>query len=425
MSRFILAHRIALDPNREQRRYFAQACGVARFAYNWGLAEWKRMREAGEKPTAGKLAKKLNAIKGEQFPWMYDVTKCAPQHALIALGKAFERFFKHIAAVKAGAKDIQKVGYPQFKRKHAARDSFRADNGPLKGKPTFKVEGKCLWLPRIGWVRMHEALRFDGKDRKGGTTGRIRPLGKLLSVTVSRTGDRWFASITVELVDYVVPARENQAVGGVDLGITTLATLHDGTKVDGPRALRKELTKLRRLNRSLSRKKKFSKNWQKAKQRLARHHQRIKNLRRDSMHKLTTGLIREFTVLGIEDLNVRGMLQNRRLARSVGDAGFYEFRRQLEYKAALYGSQVFVAERWFASSKTCSCCGVKVAELPLKARQWSCSACGTQHDRDVNAAINLRNMAASSAATACGAGGSGPDAGGLDETNRDETGTSS
>jgi putative transposase len=373
------SHRIALDPNDRQATYCARACGTARFAYNWALAEWQRQYKEGGTPSEAALRRQLNDIKAEQFPWMLEVTKNAPQQAIKNLGAAFKRFF------------TGKGQYPRFKKKGVA-DGFRADNGTDKNHPhAVEVNGRRVKLPVIGWVRMHEPLRFNGK---------------IQSVVVSRTADRWFVSVTVE-VDQVTPVRENQAAGGVDLGVSSLATLSDGSTFDGPKALRFNLARLKRLSRSLSRKVKGSTNWRKAKAKIARLHARISNIRADALHKLTTELVGRFTVIGIEDLNVRGMMANDRLSRSIADMGFHEFRRQLAYKAAMYGSQVVVADRWYPSSKTCSDCGMVLEALPLSVREWDCLDCGAHHDRDVNAAKNLMKLAVSSTVTACGEEGAG------------------
>jgi putative transposase len=369
----ILAHKIALDPNVEQAVYFARACGTARFAWNWALSEWQRQYKEGGKPSEAALRKQLNTAKREQFPWMLEVTKVAPQQAIKNLGAAFKRFFEG------------KAKYPRFKKK-GIHDSFRAENGP----GTFAFDEKRIKLPVVGWVKMRETLRLEGK---------------ILSATVSRVADRWFVSVTVE-VAHQVPVRENQAVGGVDLGVKALATMSDGGAVEGPKALRSNLKKLRRLSRSLSRKVKGSANRRKAKAKIARLHTRISNIRKDGLHKLTTELVNRFAVIGIEDLNVKGMMANGKLSRAVADMSFHEFRRQLDYKAAMAGTRIVVADRWFPSSKTCSDCGHVVPTLPLSVRDWVCPACGSVHDRDRNAAINLMNIAASSAVTTCGAGSS-------------------
>lgn len=207
----------------------------------------------------------------------------------------------------------------------------------------------------------------------------------------------------------ICPCRKPKPkAGGGDLGVSTLATLSTGKRIPGPKAHKRLLGCLKRLSRALSRKVKGSNNRRKAKQKLARLHARIANIRQDSLHQLTTGVTRQFHTIGIEDLNVKGMVRNRCLARAVSDMGFYELRRQLEYKAALRGGMVKVADRWYPSSKTCSCCGHVLDDLPLAVRTWRCPGCKTEHDRDINAAINLRNMAASSTAAARGGEGAGP-----------------
>lgn len=370
----IIAHKIALDPNKKQAEHFAQACGVARFAWNWALAEWQRQYQARkddpnlQAPSAVALQRQMNAIKREQFPWMADVTTTAQKYPIINLGEAFKRFF------------TGKSKYPQFKKK-GVHDSFRADNGM-----GMSVDGRKIRLPKIGWVRMRQELRFNGK---------------IVSAVVSRTADRWFVSITVE-IDHQVPHRENQAVVGVDLGVKTLATMSDGSICVGPKALSYYLAKLKRLSRAMSRKKKGSANRRKAQMKLARLHARISNIRNDVLHKLTTYLTQTFTTIVIEDLNVKGMAKNRHLARAISDVGMGEFRRQLEYKAPMRGAQVILTDRWFASSKTCSICGHHYKELTLREREWTCPDCGTVHDRDFNAARNLAKLAVSPTVAACG-----------------------
>ncbi|WP_174502099.1 RNA-guided endonuclease TnpB family protein [Acidiphilium sp. C61] len=376
----LIAHRIALDPNNVQATYLARAAGTARFAYNWALAEWKRQYEAWKadnslpKPSQAALRCQLNAVKREQFPWMLEVTKNAPQMAIIQLGQAFQNFF-------AG-----RARYPQF-RKKGVHDRFTLTNDQ------FDIDGSRIRIPNLGWVRMRETLRFAGK---------------IMSATISRVADRWFVSIAVDTPDSShLPKAENQGEAGVDLGVSALATLSTGEVIPGPKPHKALLDRLRRLSRSLSRKQKGSTNRRKAKAKLAKLHASIAAIRSDALHKLTTDLTRRFHTIGIEDLNVRGMVRNRHLARSIADMGFFEFRRQLEYKAAIRGGQVVVADRFYASSKTCSACGHKLDNLPLPVREWTCPSCGTVHDRDVNAAVNLKNMAVSSTVAACGEEGSG------------------
>jgi len=365
----LIAHRIALAPNNTQATYLARAAGTARFAYNWALAQWKSQYQAWQednrltKPTQQALRRQLNAIKREQFPWMLAVTKNAPQMAIIQLGQAFQNFF-------AG-----RARYPQF-RKKGVYDRFSLTNDQ------FAVEGKRIRIPNLGWVRLREPLRFSGK---------------ILSATVSRVADRWFVSLAMDTLNTShLPKAENQGAVGVDLGVSALATLSTGETIEGPKPHKALLNRLRRLSRSLSRKQKGSANRGKAKIKLARLHARIANIRSDALHQLTTDLTRRFHTIGIEDLNVKGMVKNRYLARSITDMGFFEFRRQLDYKSAMRGGQVVVCDRWFASSKTCSNCGHKLDELALSVRHWQCPECGKHHDRDINAAVNLRNKAVSS-----------------------------
>jgi putative transposase len=378
----IISHKIRLNPNNKQATYLAKAAGTARFAYNWALAEWQTQYAAWKednsqpKPNQMSLRRQLNAIKREQFPWMLEVTKNAPQMAIIQLGAAFKNFF-------AG-----RAQYPQFKKKGKSRDSFTLTNDQ------FAIDASRIRIPNLGLVRMRETLRFSGK---------------ILSATVSRTADQWFASITVDTDQNPLPPAENQGTVGVDLGVSALATLSTGEKVLGAKPHKALLSRLKRLSRSLSRKVKGSANRHKAKQKLARLHAKIANIRQDSLHQLTTYLTRRFHTVGIEDLNVSGMVKNRHLSRAISDMGFFEFRRQLEYKADMRGSVVVVADRFFASSKTCSApgCGHKVDKLPLSVREWTCPVCGAVHDRDVNAAKNLQEYAVSSTVSACGGEGSG------------------
>ncbi|WGZ94808.1 MAG: RNA-guided endonuclease TnpB family protein [Candidatus Thiothrix putei] len=378
----IISHKIRLDPNHKQATYLAKAAGTARFAYNWALAEWQTQYAAWKddntqpKPNQMGLRRQLNAIKREQFPWMLEVTKNAPQMAIIQLGAAFKNFF-------AG-----RAKYPQFKKKGKSRDSFTLTNDQ------FSLDGCRIRIPNLGLVRMRETLRFSGK---------------ILSATVSRTADQWFASITVDTIsNHLLPA-ENQGTVGVDLGVSALATLSTGEKVVGAKPHKALLSRLKRLSRSLSRKVKSSANRHKAKQKLAKLHARIANIRQDSLHQLTTDLTRRFHTIGIENLNVSGMVKNRHLSRAISDMGFFEFRRQLEYKAEMRGAVVVVADRFFASSKTCSAsrCGHKVEKLPLSVREWTCPDCRAVHDRDINAAKNLKKYAVSYTVSACGGEGSG------------------
>jgi len=355
----ILSHKIKLEPNKEQIVYFSKACGIARFAWNWGLVKWQEQYEAGLKPSGLALKKEFNAVKGTDFRWTYEVTKYACQQPFIFLQKAFVNFF-------SGAAD-----YPKFKKK-GVHDSFYI------GNDHFDIEGKKIRFPKLGWVRMRECLRFSGK---------------VISATVSKVAGMWFVSVSVRL-GITPEACEKQAAAGVDLGIAKLATVSDGSVAENPKAYRKLEKKLAKLQRSLSRKVKGSKNREKAKKKVARIHYRISCIRQDSLHKLTARLTRNYSAVVIEDLNVKGMMRNEKLSKSLSDMGFYEFRRQLEYKMRMTGGKVIVADRWFPSTKKCSQCGNVNTEITLADRIYTCQTCGLVTDRDYNAALNLKALAA-------------------------------
>lgn len=208
---------------------------------------------------------------------------------------------------------------------------------------------------------------------------------------VSSSGGYWWISIAVE-----IPDPETTVTGepiGIDLGVKDMAVCSNGLVFKNQKHLEKSLKKLRRLNRELARRKKGSNGWLRTKQKLARLHGRIRNQRQDGIHKMTTRLAKEHGVIGLETLNVQGMMQNGRLAQAIGDVGMYEIKRQLKYKAGLYGAQVVEIDAWFPSSKLCSACGEKNADLTLSDRSWTCELCGATHDRDVNAAVNIKNEA--------------------------------
>lgn len=361
-----LSHKIRLYPNKEALTYLAKSAGTSRFAYNWALARWKEKYTSGEKPSAFSLNAEFNARKGSDFPWTSEVSKYCCQQAILDLGDSFKRFFKKLSR------------YPKFKKKGVSKDSFYI------GANHLKVSGKYLKLPKlIQPIKMAQEIRF--------------PQGRILSCTISKdsAGD-WYASFSLEISEdlYVYPHKcENQAVVGVDLGIKTLATCSDGTRVENPKPLARAQRKLRRSQRSLARKVKGSKNRLKSKILVARVHRKVTRIRLGAIHNLTSWLVKTFRFIGIEDLNVKGMVRNHKLARALADASFGEIRRQIGYKSVLSGSRVVVADRFFPSSKRCSDCGEILERLDLSTREWSCPSCGVIHDRDENASINLRLVA--------------------------------
>ena len=292
---------------------------------------------------------------------MLEVTKCAPQLAIMQLGDAYNNFFKGLAK------------YPTARKKgHDDRFSLSNDQ--------FAIKGKSIRIPNLGWVRMKEGLRFNGK---------------IMSATISKRGGKWFVSLAVERQEVALPAKKTGKSVGIDLGITDLLVLSDGTKIKAPKPLGRYLSKLRTLNKNLSRTKKGSKNREKAKTKLSRLHYKIRCIRQDSLHQITTKLVKEFDVIAIEDLNVKGMVKNRRLSRAISDLGFFEFERQLIYKTDEQGKTVKSVGCLYPSSKTCSNCNHILGkdELTLKMRDWICPVCQVSHNRDLNASINILNNA--------------------------------
>ncbi|RKZ48450.1 MAG: transposase [Candidatus Parabeggiatoa sp. nov. 2] len=352
----VLSHKIQIkNPTVKQEQYFRQACGIARFAYNWGLEEWRKQYEAGSNPTTFEIKKGFNAIKPIEFPWVFNVTKCAAEQAFANLGNAFKRFFKGLGK------------YPKFKKK-GMHDSFYLSNDQ------FKVASNEIKIPKLGWVKLTESVRFSGK---------------ILSATVSRTADKWFVSIQVQM-ETSLRVSENQADAvGVDLGVKNLATLSNGETVHGRKPLKKLSRRLARLQRHLARCTKGSKRHFRLKLKISKLHYRIKAIRHDGLHQLTYRLCQGFQVICLEDLNVKGMMKNHRLAKAINDMGFFEFKRQVEYKATLFGNWVQEVDQWFPSSKTCSNCGNKKRDLRLSERVYHCDTCGYEVDRDLNAAINI------------------------------------
>ncbi len=379
-------YKTELDLNNEQRTACLKHAGCARFAYNWGLARaLAAYRATSKRSTAIELHRELNALKKTDFPWMYEVSKCAMQEALRDLDNAYKHFFRRLKLKKEG-KLKGKVGFPVFKKKSKGIGSFR-----LTG--SVHVFSDAIQLPRLGRLRLHEHdyLPTDAK---------------VLSATVSEEAGRWFVSVQVEEEQDEPVCTATTAIG-VDLGIKTLATLSDGTTFHNPRALKHAQKRLRRLERQKSRRKKDSQNRKKTCRKLAKQHARVAHIRRDATHKLTTFLVKHHALIAIEDLHVSGMLKNHKLAQAVSDSNFGEIRRQFTYKAEIYGTWLVIIDRFYPSSKMCSACGYVKPELTLQERTFVCEACGMVLERDHNAAINLlhealRTTGSSSGSHACG-----------------------
>lgn len=392
-----IAHKVQLLPNNKQKTYFRKAIGCSRLAYNWGLKEWERRYKEGERNLSGyKLLNSFNAIRKEQFPFTYEVTKYATSHAFNDLQVAFNNFFAH------------RANYPKLHKKKDEYGSFYigADKARLldyhKGLKFLKniphnTNGiyQYVNISNLGYVKMAERLRFNGKIK---------------GVKISQEGDKFYASFFMEITEeeylrtHPKANTEKQGAVGIDFGLKEVMTLSDGIVIHNPRILSKHQKKIIRLSRQLSKRQhaktkqerlqgvKKSNNYKKLSKRLAKEQKHVANIRRDFQQKLTTILTTTYKSIAIEDLNVKGMEKNHKLAKSVNDIAFGELHRQIEYKAALNGVKVVIADRFYPSSKTCSHCGVKKSDLTLKDRVFVCPQCGYIIDRDLNAALNLRSL---------------------------------
>ncbi len=363
----LLGFKTKLKLNNQQKTLMAKHAGYGRWVFNWALKAWNETYKEGLKPTANKLKKFYTNHVKPDYSWQSQLSSRVYQYAFQDLDNAFKHFFK-----------IKGTGYPKFKKK-GVNDSFTLDNG---GK--WLILGSTrIKLPFIGFVSTYEPL----------------PECRVKKVTLTKVAEDWFISFTYEQ-ERPIPTKEFGIVG-VDLGIKTLVTLSNGEVFANLKPYKKVAQKLGKLQRNLSRKVKGSNNRQKARIKLAKQHQKVANLRRDYLHKITSYLAKNFSEIVIEDLNVSGMLANRKLAKAISELGFYELRRQLEYKCELYGAKLTIVDRWFPSSKTCSSCGAIKSELSLSERVYRCG-CGLEIDRDLNAARVLANKAVGYTVSACG-----------------------
>jgi IS605 OrfB family transposase len=407
------AYRFALDPTPRQVRDLLRHAGAARVAYNWGLARIKANLSQRETERSYGIAeedltpflswsmyairKDWNQAKAEVAPWWAECSKEAYATGLDQLACAL----KNWSESRKGKRKGGRVGFPRFKSRRRSTPSVRFTTGAIR----VEDDRHHVMLPRIGVIKTHESTR---KLQRRIADGRAR----ILSATVRAEAGRWFVSFTVEVQRVKhAPARPD-AVVGVDLGVKTLAVFSDNRPaVENSKHHDRARRKLGRLSRAVSRKqgpdrrtgRRPSNRWRKANAARNRVHHRTMNLRLDAIHKLTTALAREYATIVVEDLNVSGMVKNRRLARAVSDAGFGQIRRQLAYKTTWNGGTLVVADRWYPSSKTCSGCGAVKAKLRLSERTFVCTECGLMLDRDENAALNLAALVKRTVA------GSGPE----------------
>jgi len=340
--------------------------------------------------------REFNVIKKIERPWCAAVSKCVPQSALKDdLNSAFNRFLGRTATKSKKGKAVFS-GFPKF-RKKGEDDSFTIYADSLSCVDEILSGGMSLALPNLkgGQIRLSEPLRYRN-TRKGAPSTKT----KLLSITISKKANKWFCSFQCDVKRGIppknAPERKSHAIG-VDLGITTLATLSNGKVFTGAKALKKNGQKLSEAQRVLSRRQRFDKGTEtpasnryiKQQKKVAQIHYEVTCARVDSLHKLTDYLTKNYSVICVEDLNVSGMLKNRKLAKHIADGSFSEFRRQLLYKAGRRGCMVIFVFRWYASSRICSGCGWYNAGLTLKDREYICKSCGEVHDRDLNASINI------------------------------------
>ena len=349
------SHKYRAYPTDTQAQLLARTFGCARFVWNH-ILDWRSKEYSlnGTKINYTKSAAKLTEIK-QEFAWLYEVSNVALQQALRNQDKAFSNFF-----AKRGK-------YPAFKSKHDKQSIRLMSNA-------FRIKDGQLFI-----AKSDEPLRFVES----------RPLPeKVTSITVSKdSSGRYFVAFQGEEGKPLLPVTEKSI--GIDLGLSHFAVTSDGEKIDAPRILRKNEDRLARYQRAMSRKQKGSKNRNRARMKVARIHAKIADARKDFLHKLSTRIIRENQTVSVEDLNVAGLQKNRSLAKSIADASWSEFVRQLEYKASWYGRTFVKVNRWYPSSQICSACGHRDGKKALSVREWTCQECGTIHDRDINAAINV------------------------------------
>jgi putative transposase len=366
-------------PTESQKHALAKLFGCVRVVWNDTLAYCQDLyRQGGKKPKYTELSKRLTQVKKtEEKAWLTDVSSIPWQQSLRDLETAYSNFFASCKGERKG----RKVKLPRFKKRKSKQSARFTDNG-------FTINQYNVTLPKIGDLKIVWS----------------RPLpSKPSSVTVIQdAAGRYFLSFVVEIQSEKLPDKNSSV--GLDLGIATFATLSTGEKIDAPKPLKKRLKRLRKAQRNLSRKQKGSKRRERARKRVAKIHAKIKDTRTDFLQKTSTRIVRENQTIILEDLNTSGMLKNRKLSRAISDLGWRSFRDMLSAKSEKYGRDFRIISRWEPTSQRCSCCGNIGGKKALNVREWECLFCGTFHDRDVNAAINIK-VAGGQSETKNGRGG--------------------
>ena len=348
-------------PTNQQKQDLARLLGCVRVVWNDALAICKNTEKL---PSYNQLSRLLTQSKQtEERFWLNEVSSVALQQSLRNLNTAYQNFFNSIKGKRKG----KKVNPPKFKSRKSKQTATFTKTG-------FSIKEKKVYLAKIG--------NLDVK------WSRLLPSEPSSVTVIKDQSDRYFLSFVVEISPEKLP--DNGKSVGIDLGITDFATLDNGEKIKAPKPLKKQLRKLRKTQRSLSRKQKGSKRREKAQLRVAKIHAKIKDTRTDFLHKLSTRLIRENQTIVLEDLNTSGMLKNRKLSRAISDLGWRSFRTMLEAKSKMYGRDFRVISRWEPTSQRCSSCGEIGGKKELSVREWTCLFCGENHDRDVNAAKNIK-----------------------------------